>query len=272
MAVCHLEQYWIEANRDRWRGDPALSGGGQLYDSGSHLLDALLWCLRATPESVAATVDRRGESVDVNAALSATLDRDGDRVTASVGVSGAGVTAPDTGESLRVLGTDGAVAFDGETVEVTEAGTTYAATPRDPGFEALTRAKLRNFVAAVRGEEPLEIPVADAVRVTALTEAAYEAAATGRRVAVDLPNLDGPVDGPVDRERPGGTSDPVPARDGDATAGSDGDGDATAGSDGDGDATAGSDGDGDEECGSDDEGGTAAAGDGGADAGDGDDG
>jgi predicted dehydrogenase len=192
MAVGHLEQFWIESNRDRWRGDPDLAGGGQLFDSGSHLLDAVLWCLRATPRSVAATVDRRGERVDVNAALSATLDRGGDRVTASLGVSGAGVTAPDTGESLRVLGTDGAVAFDGETLEVTEGGTTYAATPHDPGFEALTRAKLRNFVAAVRGEEPLEIPATDALKVTALTGAAYESAATGRRVDVDLPELDGP--------------------------------------------------------------------------------
>jgi predicted dehydrogenase len=208
MVVGHLEQFWIEANRDRWRGDPDLAGGGQLYDSGSHLLDALLWCLRATPRSVAATVDRRGERVDVNAALSATLDRGGDRVTASVGVSGAGVSAPDPGESLRVLGTDGALAFDGETVEVTEAGTTYAATPRDPGFEALTRAKLRNFVAAVRGEEALAIPATDALKVTALTEAAYESAATGRRVEVDLPALDGSegTGGSVAGEDPAGSA------------------------------------------------------------------
>jgi predicted dehydrogenase len=133
MAACHLEQLWIAANHDRWRGDPALSGGGQLYDSGSHLLDALLWTTRSTPAAVSAEIDHRGFDVDVNAALSVRLDResadgdvgDGDggtdsgRLTASVGVTGAGQTAPGTGESIRVWGTGGAVSFDGERVRVT---------------------------------------------------------------------------------------------------------------------------------------------------------
>jgi predicted dehydrogenase len=183
-AVCHLEQGWIEWTREQWRSNPDLSGGGQLYDSGSHLLDALLWTTRATPVSVAAAVDDRGEDVDVNSALAAVLDRGGSSITASIGVSGDGTSTPAPGESLRLLGTEGSIAYDGKTIEVVEDGVAYEATPDEPSFEDVTERKLRNFVEAIRGEADLAIPAEDALQVTALTEAAYEAAASGRTVDV----------------------------------------------------------------------------------------
>ena len=214
MVVGHLEQEWIRWNQHRWRSNPELSGGGQLYDSGSHLLDVVLWTLRADPLDVAATVDRQGHDVDVNSALAVTLerrgasggadtggvdegadvesraaDRDGpERITASVGVSGAGTSIPDPGESLRIWGADGTVAFDGETITVREGGMTYETTPSVPDFEELTRRKLGNVVDVIDDEADLEIPATDARRVVALTEAAYEAAERGERVAVSQPD------------------------------------------------------------------------------------
>jgi predicted dehydrogenase len=198
MAVGHLEQEWIRWTRHQWRSNPELSGGGQLYDSGSHLLDALLWTLRADPVAVTATVDRQGHDVDVNSALTVELDRrHGDDartgalstattgpITASVGVSGAGTSIPDPGESFRIWGTDGTVSFDGETITVREAGQTYRSTPAVPDFEELTRRKLGNVVDAIAGHADLEITAVDGRRVVALTEAAYEAAERGERVAV----------------------------------------------------------------------------------------
>ncbi|SEK51972.1 Gfo/Idh/MocA family protein [Haloferax larsenii] len=185
MVVCHLEQEWIQWTENEWRSDPSLSGGGQLYDSGSHLLDALLWVTRSKPVTVSAAVDHRGYDVDVNSALAAVLDRDGARLTASIAVSGEGSSIPEPGESLRIIGTDGMVTFDGETIEVTEGNVTYRATPDEPDFETLTRKKLRNFVDAARDEADLAIPATDGLYVTALTEAAYESSTTGRRVNVD---------------------------------------------------------------------------------------
>ncbi|AFK18722.1 Gfo/Idh/MocA family oxidoreductase [Haloferax mediterranei ATCC 33500] len=185
MVVCHLEQEWIEWTKDEWRGDPARSGGGQLYDSGSHLLDAMLWVTRSKPVTVAAAVDHRGYDVDVNSALAVVLDRDGERLTASVAVSGDGSSVPDPGEWFRVIGTEGMVTFDGKTIEVAEGDMTYRANPPVPEFEALARKKLRNFVDAARDEGDLLTPPEDALQVTALTEAAYESATTGRRVNVN---------------------------------------------------------------------------------------
>ncbi|SFL08876.1 Predicted dehydrogenase [Halogranum rubrum] len=187
MATCYLEQEWIRWTQHQWRSNPDLSGGGQLYDSGSHLLDALLWSTRSTPVSVAATVDNRGHDVDVNSALAATLERDDGEghITASIGVSGAGQSSPAPGEMLTLLGTDGTISFDGETISVIENGTTYTATPDDPGFDDITRRKLQNFVDAIRGDVELEIPAEDALKVTALTEAAYDAAESGQTIDVD---------------------------------------------------------------------------------------
>lgn len=196
MVVGHLEQEWIRWTKRQWRSRPELSGGGQLYDSGSHLLDVVLWTLRSAPVSVTATIDRQGHDVDVNSALTMTLERrphdartgelasPAGQVTASVGVSGAGTSGPDPGESLRIWGTDGTISFDGETVTLREAGMTYETTPPAPDFEDLTRRKLRNVVDAIDGDADLEIPAADGRRVVALTEAAYEAADRGERVAV----------------------------------------------------------------------------------------
>ena len=50
--------------------------------------------------------------------------------------------------------------------------------------ETLTRRKLDNVVDAIRDGADLEIPAEDALRVTALTEAAYRSDETGERVAV----------------------------------------------------------------------------------------
>jgi predicted dehydrogenase len=187
----YLGQDWIEIQRGSWRTDPALSGGGQLYDSGSHLLDALLWTLDAEPRTVAAVTDDRGEAVDVNSALAATLDRhvgtDGERsqsVTASVGVVGDGTNGePD--EEMVVWGTEGHVRYADDRLTVYDDGVTYEGeVSGDRDFTTLTRRKLSDFVRAVEERSEPAVPGSFGLRVTALTEAAYEAAETGRTVDV----------------------------------------------------------------------------------------
>lgn len=59
-------QRWKKGTAGLWRQNPDLSGGGMLMDSGSHLLDMLLWLVGRPIESVYATVDNLGTPVDIN--------------------------------------------------------------------------------------------------------------------------------------------------------------------------------------------------------------
>ncbi len=183
-ATAHLSQDWIGIQRGTWRTNPALSGGGQLYDSGSHLLDALLWTTDATPQSVSAQMTFDTPGVDTDAALAIELECDGEPVTASVSVSGAGIDG-EPAEGYAIWGTEGRLTYDGERIRVTERGsTTYETEISETDFETLTDDKLEDFLAAVRGDGEPAVTGAVGLEITALTEAAYRAADEGRRVDV----------------------------------------------------------------------------------------
>jgi predicted dehydrogenase len=61
-----IAQDWLTSARGTWRQDPTLSGGGQLYDSGSHVINAILWLMDEPVTEVSAMIDNRGGPVDVN--------------------------------------------------------------------------------------------------------------------------------------------------------------------------------------------------------------
>jgi len=110
MVNCYLGQDWIDVHRGSWRTDPSLSGGGQLYDSGSHLLDALLWTTGTRPRTVAAQMEFDEPGVDVNSSLSLTLEDDDTTTLASVGITGDGVdTTPS--EGYVYWGTEGRITY-----------------------------------------------------------------------------------------------------------------------------------------------------------------
>lgn len=179
-ANCFMGQNWIRKFHDAWRTNPALSGGGQLYDSGSHLLDTLLWTTGATPVSVAATMDNEGHDVDVNSALALTLERGGDSITASATVTADGVQDPNTYEGLVLWGTEGRLTYSRDQLTLTERGEEPTEIPveTDVSFEFLLERKLTDFVEAVRGEHPPTVPGSYGLTVVALTEAAYDSLET----------------------------------------------------------------------------------------------
>lgn len=185
-ANCYLGQNWIRKFTDAWRTNPALSGGGQLYDSGSHLLDTLLWTTNTTPVSVAATMDYREHNADVNSALALQLERDGRPVTASLLVTADGTEDPGTYEGLTIWGTEGRLTYSRDQLIVTERGEEPEEIPleEDVSFKYLLNRKLTDFVEAVRGEHPPTVPGSFGQSVVALTEAAYEAYETESTVDV----------------------------------------------------------------------------------------
>jgi len=65
----HLTQDWKEPMSGTWRQNPDLSGGGQAYDSGAHLLNSICWTVESNIDLVHALVDNQGTAVDINSAL-----------------------------------------------------------------------------------------------------------------------------------------------------------------------------------------------------------
>jgi len=55
-----LTQDWKRGTTGTWRQDPKLSGGGQMYDSGAHLFNSLVWTVEQPIAEVLAFVDNLG--------------------------------------------------------------------------------------------------------------------------------------------------------------------------------------------------------------------
>lgn len=182
---CFLGQDWIEQHRETWRSDPSMSGGGQLYDSGSHLLDALLWTTGAEPRTVTAQMTFDEPGVDIDSALTMTLERDGRSMLAGVCISGDGVEGTPT-EGYTFWGTEGRLSYTDDRISVAEKNAvTYSTTVNSgTGFKMLNRLKLENFIASIQGTAEPAVPGEVGLRVTALTEAAYRAADDAEMVSV----------------------------------------------------------------------------------------
>ncbi len=61
-----LAQGWMKGTTGMWRQDPALSGGGQMYDSGSHVLNGMMWLMDDPVVEVSCFIDNAGAPVDIN--------------------------------------------------------------------------------------------------------------------------------------------------------------------------------------------------------------
>ncbi len=59
-------QGWAKGTTGSWRQNPALSGGGQMYDSGAHMFNSLVWSVESPVETVFAFTDNAGTPVDIN--------------------------------------------------------------------------------------------------------------------------------------------------------------------------------------------------------------
>ncbi len=62
-----LAQGWMKATVGRWRQDPKLSGGGQLYDSMAHVLSSMMFLVNEPVTEVSFRADYKGCDVDINA-------------------------------------------------------------------------------------------------------------------------------------------------------------------------------------------------------------
>lgn len=176
-----LSQNWLNWTRNTWRQDPSQSGGGQLYDSGAHVLNAIVWLVDSPVVEVSCMIDRVDSPVDINGVA---IMRFENGAMGSVAIGGNGVhwdsmihvqtdkvlakTAPHGGW-LEMNGIDGRKIYPQIQIDETPA----AGTPH------------LNFIRAIRGEEPLRCPVRYGVLLSNLMDSLYRSAA--EKSVVSLP-------------------------------------------------------------------------------------
>jgi predicted dehydrogenase len=169
-----------------WRVHKDLSGGGQLNDSGSHLVDILLYVTGLEPELVFAQQQSFKLDVDVNSAVAVRFTNG---ATGNVSIVG---QAPGIGgsvwEDATIYGSKGALYYRmiGQPefkpqLELRRIGETE---PVDLGSLPPASTPDQNFVDAIRGRDTVKSPAECGLRVMQLSEAAWKSAETNQAVNV----------------------------------------------------------------------------------------
>ena len=170
-----LTQNWKKGTTGTWRQDPALSGGGQMYDSGAHLFNSLVWTVEQPISEVFAFVDNLGTPVDINGTVNI---RFADGTLATITIVG---NCPSDGAGMYLTFEEGRVDIDGWSgswIKVHRRGgemkyppiTGKAETPDD------------NFINAILGRDEPRTSPANGIIQSELMDAIYESAHT-RQIA-----------------------------------------------------------------------------------------
>ena len=175
-VVVMMAQEWLRSTRGQWRQNPAISLGGQLNDSGSHLVDMFLWTTGLQAEKVYAEINKFDSQVDIDSALTV---RFSNGAIGNITVLG---NAPQGfWELFGVWGSKGSIIYDmlhglrqqmfGEPERTLE----FPKPESNPDL---------NFARAILGQEEVQVPAECGLRVSELTEAAWRSAAQGKPVLV----------------------------------------------------------------------------------------
>ncbi len=190
MIVALQNQQWY-ANKFKtpelpWRVHRDISGGGQLNDSGSHLVDILLYVTGLEPEVVFAQQQRFKLDVDVNSAVTVRFTNG---ATGNLSIVG---QAPGIGgsvwEDVTIYGSKGALYYrmigQPEFKPRLELRRIDEREPIDLGPLPPASTPDQNFVDAILGRDTVKSPAECGLRVMQLSEAAWKSAETGEAVAV----------------------------------------------------------------------------------------
>lgn len=174
LVIGYITQNWLRATAGAWRQVPELSGGGQAYDSGAHLLNSLCWSVESSVGEVFAFIDNCGAKVDINSSINVRFESG---VFASIVVSG---NCPSPGGThMAFIFDDGRVEIDGwgggwmrvfkgnaavESPEVPDVGST----PDD------------NFIDAIMGRAEQRTTARMGIIQSELMDAIYKSARTGQ--------------------------------------------------------------------------------------------
>lgn len=164
-------QNWARATVGSWRQIPSLSGGGQMYDSGAHMFNSLVWSVEADVEKVFAFVDNLDTPVDINGTVNIKFKNG---VLATMTIAG---NCPSSGAGMYYTFEKGRVDVDGwgaNWIKVFEGDNQI-----EPVLPATAGTPNQNFIDAILGRaEPMTSP-ANGVIQSELMDAIYKSAETG---------------------------------------------------------------------------------------------
>jgi predicted dehydrogenase len=164
-----------------WRHDPKLSGGGQMYDTGAHLFNAIAWMLDRPVEEVFCWIDNKGMPVDINAVM--TIRWEGN-VLGTATISG---NNPGWDEGIIIAGDKGRIhtGIHGAKLEHYDGRGKIKYPPVN--FENYTPD--RNFVLSLLGKAEPMCPVRYGILHSWLMDALYRSAKTKSAVKLTKPPL-----------------------------------------------------------------------------------
>jgi predicted dehydrogenase len=168
-------QDWHAHSAGTWRQDPAMSGGGFLFDTGAHMLNTVTDLAGEDVVEVAAWLEDDGRPVDLRAAVMARLASG-----ALVTMNGCGRAVPSLGSEIRVFCERATLRTGvwGERLEVQRHGSRRLSSVRS----VAARTVWEQFVAVRTGREPNPCPPEVGLRMARLWDAIRESSARGGAV------------------------------------------------------------------------------------------
>jgi predicted dehydrogenase len=173
-----LSQNWKRGTAGSWRQNPALSGGGQMYDSGAHLFNSLVWLVEQPVGEVFAFVDNQDTPVDINGTVNIKF---ANGTLATIAIAGNCVS---DGAGLSLTFEDGRVEVDGwggSWIKIFRRGGGHG--PGQVKYPPITgdaQTPDDNFIDAILGRAAPQTSPINGVIQSELMDAIYESARTGQ--------------------------------------------------------------------------------------------
>jgi predicted dehydrogenase len=170
-------QEWLRLTRGTWRQKISHSGGGQLNDSGSHLVDIMMWVTGLRISEVFASQVNFKTEVDINSSLAMKFSNG---AIGSMSIVG---NAPGWYEDHTIVGDRGALFMrqNGKETLVHQDAMGKQVKVRLPKY---SKNPDSNFIDCILGKDEPQTPPQCGLRTIEVTEAAWKSAAAGRPIAL----------------------------------------------------------------------------------------
>ncbi|MFN8140512.1 MAG: Gfo/Idh/MocA family oxidoreductase [Fimbriimonadales bacterium] len=178
MVTGWLSQDWKNLTQGMWRQEPSLSGGGQMYDSGAHLFNSLVWSVDLPVKEVFAVVDNRDTAVDINGVAVIKFENG---PIANIMISG---DCAQDGAGMTFIFSDGLLEVDGWGGSFLKYKSRGEGDWIVPELDESSNPD-QNFVRSILGEEMPLATGRHGILQSQLMDAIYESARTGRPVSPD---------------------------------------------------------------------------------------